>query len=249
MPERHNSAKLMMKLQTMKEKTRLTAKEVAQLLDTPLVTVLRWAYQGKIPCKLKHDTYVFKKSEILDWASAHDLFVKKTGDKDTDSHPDDPISLKKAVERGGFIYNLPGSDIFSVLKYAVGKIKLPEGTDKELVLNELINREEIASTGIGKGVAIPHPRTALNLNLEHPVIPVVFLKQPVDFNAVDGQDIFVLFLIFSPSTGVHLQMLSRLSLCLRDKEFLTLLKNRASPKDIVAKIRQIEKGLTRETDE
>jgi PTS system nitrogen regulatory IIA component len=233
----------------MKEKTRLTTKEIAQLLGTPMVTVLRWAHQGKIPCKLKKDTYVFKKSEILEWADAHGLFVKKAADEEPDSHTDDPISLKKAVERGGFIYNLPGSDIFSVFKHAVERIKLPEGTDKELVLNELINREEIHSTGIGKGVAIPHPRTTLNLNLEHPVIPVVFLKQPVDFNAVDGQDIFVLFLIFCPSTQVHLKMLSRLSLCLRNNEFQTLLKNKARQQDIVARIQQIEKGLTRETDE
>jgi nitrogen PTS system EIIA component len=233
----------------MKKKTRLTAKEVALLLGTPLVTVLRWAHQGKIPCKLKNDQYVFKKNDILEWANAHDLFIKKKEEEEIASHPDDPFSLKNAVERGGIIYNLPGSDIVSVLKNAVEKIKLPEGTDRELVLNELINREEIASTGIGKGVAIPHPRTTLNLKLKKPFIPVVFLQQPVDFNAVDGQEIFVLFLIFSPSTRIHLKMLSRLTLGLRDDEFLTLLKNRASRQDILAKIQQMEKGLTREADE
>jgi PTS system nitrogen regulatory IIA component len=227
----------------MKEKKRLTAKEVAQLLGTSMVTVLRWAYQGKIPCKLKNDTYFFKKNEIIQWANAHDLMVKKEEDKKYETHPGESVSLKKTIERGGFIYNLEGSDIFSVLKNAVDKISFPEGTDKELVFNELINREEIASTGIGKGVAIPHPRTTLNLNLENPVIPVVFLKQPVDFNAVDGENIFVLFFMFSPSTQIHLKLLSRLSLCLRDKEFLSLLKTKASENEILGKIEQIEKKL------
>jgi PTS system nitrogen regulatory IIA component len=227
----------------MKEKKRLTSKEVAQLLGTSMVTVLRWAYQGKIPCKLKKDIYSFKKNEIIQWAKAHDLLVKKEEDKETKTHKEDPVSLKKAIQRGGFIYNLEGSDIFSVLKNAVDKISFPQGTDKELVFNELINREEIASTGIGKGVAIPHSRTTLNLNLVNPVIPVVFLKQPVDFNAVDGGDIFVLFFMFSPSTQIHLKLLSRLSICLRDKEFLSLLKNRASENEILAKIEQIEKKL------
>jgi PTS system nitrogen regulatory IIA component len=233
----------------MKEKKRLTAKEVAQLLGTSMVTVLRWAYQGKIPCKLKKDTYSFKKNEILDWAKAHDLLVKKEEDKKTSTHKEELVSLKKAIQRGGFIYNLEGSDIFFVLKNAVDKINFPEGTDKELVFNELINREEIASTGIGKGVAIPHPRTALNLNMENPVIPVVFLKHPVDFNAVDGKDIFVLFFMFSPSTQIHLKMLSRLSICLRDKEFLSLLKNRASENEMLGKIEQIEKKLGHDADE
>ncbi|UCH95205.1 MAG: PTS sugar transporter subunit IIA [Candidatus Aminicenantes bacterium] len=227
----------------MKEKKRLTAKEVAQLLGTPMVTVLRWAHQGKIPCKLKKDTYFFKKNEIMDWANAHDLLVKKEEDKKSKIRQEESVSLKKAVEQGGFIHNLEGSDIYSVLKHAVDKIKLPEDADRELVLDELLNREEIASTGIGKGVAIPHPRTTLNLNLQNPVIPVVFLEQPVDFNAVDGEEIFVLFLMFSPSTQIHLKLLSRLSICLRNKEFLSLLNKRASEIEILAKIEQIEKEL------
>lgn len=141
----------------MKEKKRLTAKEVAHLLGTSMVTVLRWAYQGKIPCKLKKDTYFFKKNEIIEWAKAHDLMVKKEEDKKTSTHEEELVSLKKAIQQGGFIYNLEGSDIFSVLKNAVDKINFPEGTDKELVFNELINREEIASTGIAKAWPSPTP--------------------------------------------------------------------------------------------
>lgn len=238
----------MLKLQKMKEKKRLTAKEVAKLLNTSMVTVLRWAYQGKIPCKLKKDTYIFKKNEIIAWANAHNLFVKKEEAIETRTHREDTVILEKAIQRGGFIYNLEGSDIFSVLKNAVDQINFPRGTDKELVFNELINREEIASTGIGKGVAIPHPRTTLNLNLQAPFIPVIFLEQPVDFNAVDGEDIFVLFLMFNPSTKIHLKLLSRVSICLRDTEFLSLLKNKASEHEILDKIKQIENELDHDTD-
>jgi PTS system nitrogen regulatory IIA component len=225
----------------MKEKKHLTAKEVAQLLSTSMVTVLRLAYQGKIPCKLKKDTYSFKKNEIIQWAKEHDLLVlKEEVDKKLETPPEESISLKKTIQQSGFIYNLEGSDIISVLKNAVDKINFPKGTDKEWVFNELINREEIASTGIGKGVAIPHPRTTLNINLEDPLVPVVFLKHSVDFNAVDGKNIFVLFFMFSPSTQIHLKLLSRLSICLQDKEFLSLLKSHASEKEILEKIEQIE---------
>lgn len=227
----------------MNEKKQLTAKEVAQLLRTTQVTVLRWAYQGKIPCKLKDNMYVFKESEIIEWANAHDLFVKKADEKKPGPHKEDPISLRKAVQEGGFIYDLEGSDIYSVLKNAINKIELPEGIDKECVLNELLNREEIASTGIGKGVAIPHPRKILELNLEEPVIPVIFLKHPVDFNAVDGEEVFVLFMMLNPSTKIHLKLLSRLSLCLRDKEFWTLLKNKAGEEEILTGIERIESTL------
>lgn len=236
----------------MKKKKILTAKDVAQLLSTPMVTVLRWAYQGKIPCKRKESGYVFLENEIIDWARSHDLLLVDKKKKDTGAaagtRKDESIILKKAIQHGGIIRSLKGSDIYSVLKNAVETLKLPEDADREMVLNELLNREEIASTGIGKGVAIPHPRTTLNLNLEHPIITMAFLEQPVDFNAVDGERVFVLFLMLSPTTQTHLKLLSRLSICLRDREFLTLLKKRAGENDILSKIEQIENKLKKEKE-
>jgi PTS system nitrogen regulatory IIA component len=231
----------------MKKKKILTAKEVAQLLQTPMVTVLRWVYQGKIPCKQKKSGCVFNENEICEWARSHDLLLADKLEKEPDAltqlRQEESFSLKRAVEQGGIIRNLEGSDIYSVLKHAVGRLKLPENADREMLFNELINREEIASTGIGKGVAIPHPRNALNLNLEQPLITTAFLEQPVDFNAVDGEKVFVLFLMLSPHTRIHLKLLSRLSMCLRDKEFLATLEKKAGEKEILAKIEQIEKKL------
>jgi len=227
----------------MNKKKYLTAKEIAHLLGTSQVTVLRWAYQGKIPCKHKKDSYVFKKSEIMDWANIHNLFVKKDDEKKNKASQEESISLAPAVKRGGFFYDLEGNDIYSVLKNAVVRIELPETVKKESVLNELLNREEIASTGIGNGVAIPHPRKILDLGLENPTIPVIFLKKPVDFNAVDNKEVFVLFLMFNPSTKIHLKLLSRLSLCLRDKAFWTLLKEKAPKEKILAGIERIENSL------
>lgn len=228
----------------MKEKKILTAKEVARLLGTPLVTVQRWAHQGKIPCKFKHNCFCFKKNEIIGWAKSHDLLLVKKEDKSKAApEAEESVSLRKAVQWGGIIKDLEGSDIYTVLKHAVEKIEFPDGTDRVLVLNELLNREEIASTGIGKGVAIPHPRRTLNLDLGYPLIPMAFLKEPVDFNAVDGEEIVVLFLMFSPSTQIHLKLLSRLSLCLRSKEFLSLLKKGPDEKELLAAIEKMEKKL------
>ncbi len=219
----------------------LTAKEVAQSLGIPMVTILRWAHQGKIPCKSKKSGYVFIQNEIIEWAGSHDFMPAKKEATTSAIPRREPISLRNAIERGGFFYRVPGSDMYSVLKNALDMVRLPEGTDKEQVLNELVNREEIASTGIGKGVAIPHPRSTLNLNLEAPVIFVVFLEKPVDFNAVDGLDVFVLFLMFSPSTDIHLKLLSRLSLCLREEAFLALLKQESAGSELLSETRRIEK--------
>lgn len=224
----------------MKVKNSLTAKEVAKLLGIPLVTVQRWIHQGKIPCKFKKNEYLFKRGEIEAWAKSHDFLIAPQEKAKPEVTEIAPATLARSIEQGGIFHDLEGHDIFTVLKNGLDRIDFPVDTDRALVLNELLNREEIASTGIGKGVAIPHPRSTLELNLSQPLIPLFFLDQEIDFNSVDGQPVFVLFFMFSPDTKIHLKLLSRLSFCLRDSDFLALLRQRATGKEIVAKVREIE---------
>ena len=227
----------------MKEKKNLLAKDVALLLGIPLVTVQRWVHQGKIPCKFKKNEYFFKQGEIEKWAKSHQFLLKDVEKNSFEQEDEVELSLKSGIERGGGFYDLEGEDIYTVLENAVDKISFPEEVKKDLVLDELINREEIASTGIGKGVAIPHPRNPMNLNLKFPIIPVFWLRGEIDFNSVDGLPVFILFLIFSPSQKVHLKILSKLSFCLRDEEFLSMLKSRVSMSELLQKIEKTEKDF------
>lgn len=228
------------------KKKYLDSKEVARLVGIPLVTVLRWAHQGKIPCKLKENVYLFRRGEIVTWAQTHDLQISEEK-TERDMEPQTAeISLKKAVQAGGITFGLQGNDLYSILKHAVDGIDFPQGTDREAILNELLNREEIASTGIGKGVAIPHPRRPLEaVVLAEPMIPVFFLNETVDFNSLDGDPVFVLFFIFSPTTQVHLKLLSKLSYCLRDKAFMEMLQQRVEPQILLQKVARIEQEFDR----
>ena len=92
--------------------------------------------------------------------------------------------------------------------------ELLAGSSPELTQNEifdaLINREKLGSTGLGKGVAIPHGRIA---SLERPVCAFVKLATPVDFDATDGQPVDLIFTLLVPedSTEEHLQVLSTIA--------------------------------------
>ncbi len=227
----------------MKERKIFSVKEVANLLGISLVTVQRWVHQGKIPCKYKKNEYFFKRSEIEKWARAHNFLIMPEVKPGPQKAEIETNTLSRAIENGGIFYDLEGEDIYTVLENGLRKIDLPGNTARELILNELIDREEIASTGIGKGVAIPHPRSPLDLNLKEPLIPIFFLRQEIDFNSVDGKPVFVLFFMFSPSTNVHLKLLSRLSFCLRDKDFISLLKQRGAREEILARVKEIEKNF------
>jgi PTS system nitrogen regulatory IIA component len=92
--------------------------------------------------------------------------------------------------------------------------ELLAGSSPKLTQNEifdaLINREKLGSTGLGKGVAIPHGRIA---SLERPACAFVKLATPVDFDATDGQPVDLIFTLLVPedSTEEHLQVLSTIA--------------------------------------
>jgi len=78
------------------------------------------------------------------------------------------------------------------------------------IFDALINREKLGSTGLGKGVAIPHGRIA---SLEKPLCAIIKLAKPIDFDATDKQPVDLVFALLVPeeSTEEHLQVLSTIA--------------------------------------
>ena len=90
--------------------------------------------------------------------------------------------------------------------------------DKIELINALLEREKLGSTGIGDGVAIPHGK--LN-GLDNIILLFGKSGQGVDFYAIDRKPVCLVFLLVAPadSAGLHLKALARLSRMLREKEF------------------------------
>lgn len=78
------------------------------------------------------------------------------------------------------------------------------------IFDALISREKLGSTGLGKGVAIPHGRLA---SLDRPLCAIVKLAEPIDFDATDNQPVDLVFALLVPedSTEEHLQVLSTIA--------------------------------------
>ncbi len=100
---------------------------------------------------------------------------------------------------------------------------LPEFTETE-IFNSLIGRERLGSTGLGKGVALPHGRLQ---GLKQPIAAVVTLTEGVDFDAIDGIPVDLMFALLVPeeSTDEHLQILARLAQMFISTEFCKNLRN------------------------
>jgi nitrogen PTS system EIIA component len=99
------------------------------------------------------------------------------------------------------------------------------GLDAREVLETLLQRERLGSTGVGRGIAIPHGRIA---SLPHIVSVFARLEEPIDFDALDEEPVNLIFLLLAPehAGADHLKALARISRLLREPD--TIEKLRAS---------------------
>jgi PTS system nitrogen regulatory IIA component len=81
------------------------------------------------------------------------------------------------------------------------------------------------------------------LHVLHPTITLAFLSHPVDFGALDGQPVHVLFSIVSPTNRCHLQLLSRLSFALHDSALRETVMRHGSCDEIMREVRRVEAGV------
>jgi PTS system nitrogen regulatory IIA component len=218
----------------------LSIKDVAQRLNLPIETVLRWVRQGKIPMQSIRGEYVIRLEMLERWATDHKLDVHApAATATTDTEPDFD-GIVPALERGGVFYDVDGDRRDSALRSVVELIPNIDISDRGLVLETLLERETLASTGIGHGIALPHPRSNPGLALALPQITTCFLSHPVDFEAVDGRPVSILMVLLSRTTRQHVTMLSRLSFYLRDGGFRKFLLSRPARDDIFNAISSME---------
>lgn len=123
------------------------------------------------------------------------------------------------------------------LMVASGKI-----SDPKKYREAVFAREAMGSTGIGEGVAIPHAKTDA---VKEPGLSVMVSKDGIDFDALDGRPVHLLFLIAAPDTreNVHLDLLGKLSVLLMDEAFRQNLIEAKTPDQFLNLIDQAEEGM------
>ena len=154
-----------------------------------------------------------------------------------------PPSLLESLLAGGILRGIPGEDAASALRALVDRLSLPEDVDRDYLYEVMIAREDLGSTGIGEGIAIPHVRDPLVLTVPRPIVTLCFLEKAVDFKAVDGQAVDVLFAIVCPTVKDHLHLLSRLGYALRDEGFRSVVRARAADEVLLAALASVESKI------
>lgn len=100
------------------------------------------------------------------------------------------------------------------------------------IVGRILEREELGSTGIGRGVAVPHTK---HPSVDRLVGTVAISSEGVDFDSLDGEKVQLFFLLLSPPDrpGDHLRALENVSRQLRDETFCRFLKQAKTPQDVM----------------
>jgi nitrogen PTS system EIIA component len=206
-------------------------------------TVTRWIKQRGLPAQRVNGQYRFHRAEVLEWATANQVAFSLEVFDALDASEEAPPSLEEALEAGGIFYNVQDTSKEHALRALVHVLPLPDGVDRELILRLFLVREAAATTAIGNGIALPHVRNPIVLNVDRPMVTLCFLEHAVDFGALDGQPVQILFSMICPTTRSHLQIISRLSYALQDAAFKAVLLRQGRPEEILAEVRRVEAAL------
>ncbi len=217
----------------------LKLKDVAELLNVSKTTIRRWLSDGKIPAYRINNQYRFNRNEIEDWVMRHRVDGVATEemveeDNDLDEEEDDEgtgqgghkqFSLYRAINKGGVLYQVPGTTKEQLIRTTMGISAQALNLDGEVLTDLLLDREKLMATGLGSGIGVPHTRDFL-LNGQQDAVIIAFPEKPIAYGSLDGKPVHTLFFLFACNDKRHLHLLAKIAHLSSQPETLLLLQSR-----------------------
>ncbi len=142
------------------------------------------------------------------------------------------MKISEIIEKENIISDLKSKDKEGVLAELAEAISNHDPSiDKVALVDVLVERERLGTTGIGDGVAIPHGKLS---GVKRPIVSFGRSKEGLDFDSMDGQPTHLFFLLVAPenSSGVHLEVLARTAKILKSSVFRKKLMEARTTKEI-----------------
>jgi PTS system nitrogen regulatory IIA component len=153
------------------------------------------------------------------------------------------MKLSDLLNQNHVIPDLKAKDKKGVLEELVDVIVSSDPTlDKNSLVKVLLERERLGSTGIGDGVAIPHGKFQ---GLKQPIISFGRSRKGLDFDAMDGEAVFLFFLLVAPedSASIHLKALAKIAKIIKSRSFRNMLVQVPTREEIYQSIIQNDEPL------
>ena len=211
----------------------LKIEDVSELLHVSEETIRRWIHKKQIPTYTLHDEYRFNRLEIENWMVHSPVFkdkdLEEAGNAKMGSQQ---FSLFRAVHNGDVLVDVPGGTKLELISHVAQVAAIKLSLDPDFVTELLLDRENLSSTALNHGVAVPHPR---ELVVKGPIdrIIVAFPKTPIDFDAMDGEPVHTFFFLFSSQDKRHLHLLAKIAYLSSQPDALELLRLKPSKEEFL----------------
>lgn len=149
------------------------------------------------------------------------------------------MKIIDVLMKESIIVDLKATDKKGVLEELVVPVSKIANVNPEEMVRVLLDRERLGSTGIGKGIGIPHGKLK---GLEKLVLGFGISRKGVDFESMDNRPTYLFFLLITPenSTGPHLKLLARISKILKSESFKEQLMNAVGQEEIFEIIKEAD---------
>ena len=231
----------------------LTLKELAEYLRVNERTVLRMIQNGKIQGAKIGGQWRFNGSQIdqvfFPGADSKDSPLESEDSTSIITHPQIGIPVSRVMSEDRILLNLKSKDAEGVIKELTDARLLYglvlDATDLRL---KCMQREQVLSTAVGEGIAIPHPRDPIPTLRASAAVIYGYSKVGVDFNAPDGKPVHMFFLICSQNIELHLHLMGCMARLLKSKEFIKALPDCKSNADVIKLVMEQERTDFLSTD-
>jgi len=229
--------------------------ELAAYIGMDIRQAEKLALRGQIPCQKVGGALRFNRAEITEWLQQQMGSMARSSLDNMDAsitthrqvNPDDAL-ITPMLRPQAISSNLPARTKNSVLRELVA---LAQETnllyDGEALLDALIKREELCSTAMEAGIAIPHPRRPLPYAVAESLLVIACTSNGIGFGAPDGQLTDLFFLTCSQDDRHHLHVLARLCRMLHDSKLAHNIRQAQSPQEIITLMQDRESQILNES--
>lgn len=219
----------------------MNLRDVARHLRLNEKTVSQLALDGELPAQKVARGWRFSRMAVDEWLSRRPTIVNELPTEATGVPA--TLTLAGAMDVGRMNLKLHGPTKDAVLRELVALVIDPtQKRQAEIFFLALKAREDLCSTCVNEGIAIPHARNALVGLVDEPLLGYARHAAGIDFGALDGKPVQHFFLLCAPTVREHLQLLARLSRVLHGADFREKLAATQTADDVIALVRVAEQS-------
>lgn len=220
----------------------LTTQELADYIKLNEKTILKMAQQGELPGVKVGNQWRFHLEAV-------DRYLQKgimqTPEEELDSvisTTDKLTPLSRLLEESLIELDLKAENKREVLSgivdiaYKANIVKTPED-----LFRRLVEREEMLSTAVGNGIAVPHPRDFEPTLFQRPNIVMAKSRDGVDFSSPDGKKVHLFFMTCAPNMMIHLKLLAKISKLLHVEGVIDRFMQASTSNEIIRLLLEMER--------